>query len=40
MRTLALIALYLVLAAPIQAAEPPPDLEALYEVAPGRGGRQ
>ena len=38
MRTAALIALYLVLAAPVRAAEPPPDLAALYELAPDGGG--
>ena len=36
MRTAALIALYLVLATPVRAAEPPPDLAALYEFAPGQ----
>ena len=38
MRTAALIALYFVLAAPVRAAEPPPDLAALYELAPDGGG--
>ena len=38
MRTLALIALYLVLVLPVRAAEPPPDLAAVYELVPAHGG--